>query len=104
MKQITVKDEFGNPFVLHFTAKTVETMEKSGFNIYEIDTKPQTMTKMLWNGAFLAEHKNCTQEIKDKIYASLKNKEGLLTKLVELYNEPLDELIAEGNAEWEANF
>jgi len=104
MKQITVKDEYGNKYDLCFTAKSVMLMEKRGFNINDIEGKPMTTINDLFTGAFLANHKNVTKEQIDKIYNGLKDKEGLLTKLVELYNEPLNGLIDEGNAEWEANW
>ena len=59
---------------------------------------------MLYQGAFIKNHRNTKVETMDKIYAALKNKEGFLKKLVEMYTEQSDALVEEGNAEWEANF
>lgn len=104
MKEIIVKDKFDNKYNLCFTAETVSLMERRGFDVNEIESKPMTMIKTLFAGAFLANHKNTKSETIDEIYASLKDKTGLLTKLVEMYNEPLDMLVDEGNAEWSANW
>lgn len=104
MKQITVKDERGNKYDLCYTAKTVAMMEKRGFNINEYDSKPMTTVRELFGGAFLANHESTSQEQIDKIYEGLKDKKALLEKLVELYTEPFNGLLEEGNAEWEANW
>jgi len=45
----------------------------------------------------------------DKIYESMPNKQDLITKLAEMYNEPIAALLdepegEEGNVEWEATW
>lgn len=104
MKQITVSDEYGNKYTLEFSKNTIIRMEKAGFNLDEIDKQPVTMTTLLVHGAFAKNHPSAKVETMDKIYDSLKNKELFLKKLVEMYNEHADELVAEGNAEWEASW
>lgn len=104
MKQITVSDEYGNKYCLEYSKNTIMRMEKAGFNLDEIDNQPVLMTTLLVQGAFAKNHPSAKTETIDKIYNSLKNKEMFLTKLAEMYNEQADELVAEGNAEWEANF
>lgn len=106
MKQITVRDKHNNPYVLTFTAETVKTLESRGFSLDELTSKPMTMIPLLFEGAFLAkEANNVTSEKATEIYQSQKDKTKLLEKLIQLYNDPIDEVIVkEGNMEWEANF
>ena len=106
MKTITVRDDKNVPYVLTFTAETVKQLEARGFNLDEVTAKPMTMIPMLFEGAFLAENKDkVTSEKVAKIYKAQKDKTGLLQKLLELYNDPIDEcIVKEGNIEWESNF
>lgn len=104
MKTITVKDENGKEYVLEFSKNTIMHMERQGFSMDDFDKKPVLMATMLVYGAFQKNHSNIKQEKIDKIYKPLNNKEGFLKKLVEMYNEQADELVEEGNADWEANW
>lgn len=104
MKAITLKDEKGKEYTLEYSKAVIMHMERQGFNIDEFDAKPVLMTTMLVQGAFMKNHATTKAEKIDKIYQSLKNKRAFLEKLVEMYNEQADELVDEGNAEWEANF
>lgn len=106
MKQITVRDKQNNPYILTFTAETVKILESRGFSLDAIKTQPMTMIPLLFEGAFLAkEANNVTSEQALEIYKMQKNKAGLLQKVIDLYNDPIDEVIVkEGNMEWESNF
>lgn len=76
-------------YTLEFTRKTVETMEKQGFVAEEVVKKPVTMLPTLFAGAFLAHHKFVKREVIDDIYSGLSHKDELISKLVEMYNEPI---------------
>lgn len=105
MKQITVRDKDNNPYTLTFTAETVKALEAKGFVLDKMPEMPMTMIPLLFEGAFLAkEADKVTSEKALEIYTSQKNKEALLAKLIELYNEVLSAIIDEGNSEWECNF
>lgn len=103
-------------YTLRFTRKTIQRMEDKGFIASEIGDKPATMIPMLFEGAFLAEHRFVKKDVIDEIYNGIKNKNELINKLLELYYEPIEELFgsnedeqtesgeAEGNTLWEANF
>ena len=85
-------------------------MERQGFNINDIADKPMTTLPALFAGAFIAHHRFVKRDIIDEIYSKLTNKQELLQKLAEMYNEPLEALMEdpddnEGNAlNWEASF
>lgn len=99
----------GNEYTLEFTRKSIEQMEKSGFVVSDITTKPMTVLPALFAGAFLAHHRFVKKDIIDKIFAKLTNKTELIGKLAEMYNEPIMALMdepeeAEGNVDWTASW
>ena len=82
-------------YCLEFTRKSVEQMEKSGFKASDINDKPMTVLPALFAGSFLANHRFTKQEVIDKIFAKLTNKGELISKLAEMYNEPIMALVDE---------
>lgn len=107
-KQIKINYE-GTEYTLEYTRKSIETMERQGFNINRIVDAPMTTLPKLFSGAFLAHHKFVKQEVVDEIYAQLGDKEGLINKLSEMYNEPIQSLLEDpkggaGNLKWDANW
>jgi hypothetical protein len=96
-------------YTLEFTRRSIETMEKKGFVVSEIETKPMTVLPALFAGAFLANHRYEKQDVIDKIYAKMTNKQELIGKLAEMYNEPIMALVdepeeSEGNLDWTASW
>jgi hypothetical protein len=96
-------------YVLEYTRKSVEIMEKKGFVASDIETKPVTVLPALFAGAFLANHKFVKQEVIDEIFSKLTNKTELISKLAEMYNEPILALVDEpdesaGNVDWTASW
>ena len=95
----------GVQYCLEYTRKSVETMEKNGFVASDIQTKPMTTLPALFAGAFLAHHRFAKQNVIDEIFSKMTNKGELISKLAEMYNEPLAALIDEpdgdeGNLDW----
>ena len=96
-------------YTLEFTRKSLETMERQGFIPSEVTEKPMSTLPALFAGAFLAHHRYLKKEIVDEIFAHLSNKQELIGKLVEMYNEPILSLIEDnedgaGNADWTASW
>ena len=107
-KTITLTYE-GTKYTIEFTRKTVEIMEKNGFNIRDIRTAPMTTLPTLFAGAFLANHRWLKDETIEKLFKLIPNKDDFLEKLAEMYNEPLEAMLAdpeesEGNVTWGADF
>ncbi|MBS6062736.1 MAG: DUF5055 domain-containing protein [Peptostreptococcaceae bacterium] len=99
----------GKDYTLEFTRRTVTEMEKRGFIASEVENKPMTTLPALFEGAFLAHHRFEKKETIDKIFAKMTNKQDLIGKLAEMYNEPIIALVdepegTEGNLEWTASF
>ena len=102
----TYKDK---EYTLEFTRRTVSEMEKKGFVAAEVETKPMSTLPALFEGAFLAHHRFEKKEVIDEIFSHMTNKEDLIGKLAEMYNEPIMALVEEpedneGNVEWTASF
>ena len=96
-------------YTLEFTRRTVTQMEKQGFIAAEVENKPMSTLPALFAGAFLAHHRFEKKEIIDAIFAKLTNKEELIGKLAEMYNEPIMALVEEpeeneGNVSWTASW
>ena len=99
----------GKDYTLEFTRRTVAEMEKKGFIASDITDKPMTMLPALLAGAFLAHHRFIKEDVINDIYSKLTNKEDLIGKLAEMYNEPILTLVeepeeAEGNLDWTATW
>ncbi len=99
----------GTDYTLEFTRKSIETMERQGFVISEIGDKPMLTLPALFAGAFLANHRFVKRKEIDEIYSKITNREELLGKLAEMYNEPLETLMQEpeddeGNVKWGASW
>lgn len=107
-KQITLPYE-GSTYTLEYTRKSVEGMERQGFKAADLLEKPMIMLPILFAGAFRAHHPFLNVKVIDKIFNSITNKQELVSKLAEMYNEPLEAMLSEpeessGNVTWEANW
>ena len=85
----------GTKYTLEFTRKSVEQMEREGFIADAIRTKPMSMLPTLFAGAFKAHHRFVKPDVIDEIFSKMTNKEDLIGKLAEMYNEPIMALIDE---------
>lgn len=107
-KQLTITHK-DKEYCLEFNRKSVEIMERKGFVVSDIETKPMTTLPTLFAGAFLAKHRYIKPELVEEIYKTIPNKGDLIGKLAEMYSEPIEALIAEpdeaeGNATWTTNW
>lgn len=103
---LTYKNE---KYVLEYSRLTASAIEKQGFNLDEITSKPNIMIPLLVHGAFLRHHRELKQKFIDEIYENLVNKtgkegeEGFISVLAEMYAETVSTLtdenaVDEGNA------
>lgn len=103
---LTYKNE---RYTLEYTRLTATAIEKQGFSLDELTSKPNTMIPLLVYGAFMRHHRDLKQKFIDEIYANLVNKsgkegeEGFIGVLAEMYAETVSTLtdenaVDEGNA------
>lgn len=96
-------------YTLEFTRKSIEMMERQGFVAGDIVSKPMTTLPALFAGAFLANHRFAKKEDILRMFDLFQNKQELIGKLGEMFNEPLAALVddpeeSEGNISWEASW
>lgn len=97
-------------YTLEYTRRTVTEMERRGFSVDDVNKKPMTTLPALFAGAFLAHHRNVRQAEIDEIFSHMTNKEDLISKLAEMYAEPITTLVDDpaendkGNVDWTATF
>lgn len=111
-KQLIINDPAsGVTYTLEYTRKTVTQMERQGFIAEDVTKKPMTMLPALFAGAFMAHHWFVKPEVVESIYKRLTNKDELIAKLVEMYNDPIATLLdepeqenGEGNLDWKAGW
>lgn len=107
-KQIILKYD-GKEYTLEFNRKSIQEMERSGFIASEIGDKPMTTLPALFAGAFRMHHRFVDKRVIDEMLYNIENKEEFISRLAELYNEPLLALVdepeeSEGNATWGASW
>lgn len=91
-----IKFEYeGKEYTLEFTRDTARTIERSGFDYRDIDSKQMDSICTLFAGAFLAHHRFVKPDVIDKIYDKMPNKRALLERLAMLYMLPYEELMEE---------
>ena len=100
----------GKEYTLEFTRRTVAEMERRGFLASEVTEKPMSLLPDLFAGAFLANHRFVKKETINDIFDHMGNKQEMVGKLAEMYNEPIESLWDEpneddsGNVSWTATF
>lgn len=97
--KVVIYDKEGAKYTLEFNARVIKNMERRGF---QLNTDfPYTMIDDLFLGAFQMHHKGITPEKAKAIWAQQTKKDDLLGVLTKLYMKPLEELMAEPEAEGE---
>lgn len=102
MAKITLTHD-DRDYTLAYTRETARTMQQSGFDITELRSKPNIMIPLLFRGAFLAYHKDIKGKVVDDIFDKIKDRSGLISELIGMYQECVDSLFdepEEGNVSW----
>lgn len=95
--KVIIRDDQGVKYTLEFNARVVKRMQRNGF---KIDSDfPNVMIEELLTGAFQMHHKGVTPEKIMQIWGCQSKKDELLGILIKLYMKPLEDLMAEPDAE-----
>lgn len=87
----------GKDYTLEYTRQSVKTMENRGFVAGKILDAPMTVLPDLFYGAFLANHKYIDRKVVDEIFDKMLDKKALVETLTQMYNEPLEALMSDGD-------
>lgn len=85
----------GKKYVLEYTRKSVEEMERRGFVAEDVLTKPLTVLPALFAGAFIANHRFTKRKLIDEIFSQIDDKGGLVNTLAEMYSLVIEEFAEE---------
>lgn len=85
----------GKDYVLEFTRKSVEEMERRGFVAEDLLKKPLTVLPEMFAGAFIANHRFTKRKLIDEIFAKIDDKAGLMNDLAEMYSIVIDRFVDE---------
>ncbi len=102
-KQITFEYE-DKPYTLEYTLRTAGQANEDGFVLEQMSEKPALMIPKLVYWAFIRHHKNITRAKTEEIYAWIRDKQGFVTAVGEMYAEAVNALVDDGedagNANW----
>lgn len=85
----------GKEYVLEYTRKSVEEMERRGFVAEDVLTKPLTVLPDLFAGAFITNHRFTKRKLINEIFSKIDDKGGLVNTLAEMYSLVIDEFVEE---------
>lgn len=92
-------------YCLEYNRQSVKAMEAQEFSIEKLQDKPFTMIPLLFEGAFIKNHRGMKRKLLDEIYDEIPQKSELIVALAEMYAETLNSLMddsgaSEGNVQW----
>lgn len=99
---VTYKNE---NYILEYSRFTASAIEKQGFVLDELTSKPNIMIPLLVHGAFLKHHRDLKSKFIDEIYTNLTNKvgkeneDGVISVLADMYSETVSVLTDENGAD-----
>lgn len=89
---------------LEFTANSIKTMEKQGFDFVNMEKHPLSLGEDLFIGSFIAHHPTVPEKKRKEIFNSLAGSYQEITEaLVKLVSVALEEITKPntGNTKWE---
>ena len=95
----------GQKYVLEYTRESVALMERQGFAIEELLTKPMLMLPLAFQGLFYKNHRRVNKAFVDEVYDNFSNKEKLLETISSMLEECYSSLTEDkedkkGNIDW----
>lgn len=101
-KQISFEFE-KKQYTLEYTLRTAGQANEDGFILDQLGDKPALMIPKLVYWAFVRHQRGITRKQTETIYEWVKDKNGFITALAEMYAEAVNALVdedEEGNANW----
>lgn len=95
----------GQKYVLEYTRESVALMERQGFSLEELSSKPMLMLPLAFQGLFYKNHRRVNKTFVDGVYDKFEDKEKLLETIAEMLDECYSSLTDDngddkGNISW----
>ena len=101
LKPIILTDtESGEQYTLEFDADSVTYAQQKGFNINDWEAKPMVVFPQLFMFAFRKNHRSLSPFKIEKLWKELSENgipDGVLERLIQLYNKPIECMLIEGD-------
>lgn len=102
-KQVSFEFE-KKQYTLEYTLRTAGQANEDGFVLDQLSDKPALMIPKLVYWAFVRHHRGITRKQTETIYEWIRDKNGFVTALAEMYAEAVNALVDDedeaGNANW----
>ena len=102
-KQVSFEFE-KKQYTLEYTLRTAGQANEDGFILDQLSDKPALMIPKLVYWAFVRHHRGITRKQTETIYEWIRDKNGFVTALAEMYAEAVNALVDDedeaGNANW----
>ncbi len=102
-KQVSFEFE-KKQYTLEYTLRTAGQANEDGFILDQLSDKPALMIPKLVYWSFVRHHRGITRKQTETIYEWIRDKNGFVTALAEMYAEAVNALVDdeddEGNANW----
>lgn len=102
-KQITFEYE-DRQYTLEYTLKTAGQANEDGMILDQIGDKPALMIPKLVYWAFVRHQKWITRQKTEEIYKWIRDKQGFIVALSEMYADACNALVDDGDDEGNANW
>jgi hypothetical protein len=89
----------GVDYTLEYNRDAIVYMENRGLDMSAMGSKSVTMAEILWQGAFLVNHKKETFAKIQEIFQHIPNKSELVSNLIEMVGETYAMLIGDKDEE-----
>lgn len=102
----TISFEYdGKGYELEYTLRTAGQANEDGFILDQLGEKPALMIPKLVYWAFVRHHRGINRKQTEEIYKWIRDKNGFVTALAEMYAEAVNALVdsdedEQGNANW----
>lgn len=99
-------EENGEKYILEYNRESIEILEKQGFNVNEMTSKPMSMLPLAFQGLFYKNHRYVKKAFIDECYDRFKNKQQLIEVIAEMIMETYESLTDDenvgdkGNIDW----
>lgn len=96
-------EENGEKYILEYNRESIELLEKQGFNVNEMTSKPMSMLPLAFQGLFYKNHRYVKKAFIDECFDRFSDKQKLIEIIAEMIVETYDSLTDDGSSNDKGN-